>query len=86
MKCYVCKYLNAAKEASLHPNPTTKTTAQLLHERVVKHRKNKRRDHVCETHLDPHKYSQAMEAGGKIMSKLLGNGGQSNGKTTRQDG
>jgi len=51
MKCYVCKFVNQCGEARRHPNPTTVTTAKLLHKRMLDHKRDF--NHRCEDHQYP---------------------------------
>jgi len=70
MKCYVCKYVNSVMEATTHPNPTTIGTARLLHQRVIRHNRDEREDHLCDYHLTQTGYSNSMDTAGKAMHKL----------------
>lgn len=53
MKCYVCKFVNAAAEYGRHPNAVTLKTAQLLQERMRRHhQENRDWSHTCPKHQD----------------------------------
>jgi hypothetical protein len=72
MKCYCCKFVNAAAEARRHPNETTKVTAELLYKRLERWLRDcnpNRVDHLCERHRTPSVKSVDLQRAWKDLQK-----------------